>query len=80
MNAISEKEKEKIKVEVQEILKKFSSALSKIKISKKKNEERVGGFREEGKGASGDEAFRDMLLANAPNKDEDCIIAEKKKW
>ncbi|MEK6825726.1 MAG: hypothetical protein AABY00_02990 [Nanoarchaeota archaeon] len=80
MDVITDAERAKIKKEAQNILEKFSAALSKVKIIKKEKKEEVGGFREEGKGIKGDADFRERMFANAPLKNEECIIAEKKKW
>ncbi len=80
MDVITDAARVKIQKEVQELLKKFSVTLGKIKIEKKEKAEVVGGFREEGKEVSGDEDFRRRMFANAPVKDDNCIIAEKKKW
>ena len=78
---VSEKEKEEIKKEAKQIMDSFSRKLSDL--DKKAEEpivERGEGMREEGNGKECDETFRDMFFKNAPNKDKDFIIAEKKKW
>lgn len=80
MNTITDAEMVKIKKEAQEILKKFSTALTKVKILHKKEYEKAGGFREEGSGNTPNADFRARMFANAPKHDADCIIAEKKKW
>jgi hypothetical protein len=77
---MEEKEKQKIEKEAREILIKFGKTLDKIKIKVKTGKEELGGFREEGTGVKGNEDFRKRILSNAPNKNEDSIIAEKKKW
>lgn len=79
IQGISEK-REKIKKEAQEILKKFAKSLEKVKLKGKEEKKEVGGFREEGEGKRGDEDFRSRVFQNAPNKDGDHIVAEKKKW
>ncbi len=77
---INESEREKIKKEAREILDNFSRALSKVKIKEKKEKKELGGFREEREGMLGDKDFRKRMFENAPNKNEDFLIAEKKKW
>ncbi len=82
MDTVSEKEKEKIKEEAKQILDNFSKVLEKVKIKeiKKSEKKEVGGFREEGPGKLGSGDFRKRMFENAPIKDGDFIIAEKKKW
>jgi Asp-tRNA(Asn)/Glu-tRNA(Gln) amidotransferase C subunit len=77
---MDEKKEEAIKKEAKEILKKFSKAIEKVKIKKKDLKGKAGGFREESAGAEGDEDFRKRMFENAPEKDDDCIMAEKKQW
>lgn len=77
---ITEQEREKIREEAKEILEKFGASLSKVKLKEKKEKKSLGGFREEGNGEKGDADFRKRMFENAPNKNEDSIIAEKKKW
>ena len=80
MAQISEQKKEQIKKEAKEILDKFAHSLEKVKIKGKELKAEVGGFRDEGQGEEGDKDFRKRMFENAPNKDNDTIIAEKKKW
>jgi len=89
---MDEKKREEIKKEAKEILAKFSKAIGKVKLGKEKGlKEEVGGFREEAttfeKGSRSpkeskgcDLEFREKMFDNAPDTDEDCIVAEKKKW
>ncbi len=77
---MDEPKKEAIRKEAQEILKKFAASLEKVKFKEKEEKKEVGGFRKEGAGAKGNEDFRKRMFDNAPNKNEDCIIAEKKEW
>ena len=77
---ISESEKEEIKKEAKEILDKFANSLEKVKVKKTEKKEKIGGFREEGKGEEADEDFRKRMFENAPRKEGDFILAEKKKW
>ena len=77
---ISEKEHEEIRREAKKILDSFAFALRKVKTKEKRLKRDVGGFREVGEGLKGNEDFRKRMFENAPKKDGDCIIAEKKKW
>lgn len=74
------KEREKIKQEAKQILKKFAKSLESVKFKEKAGKKEVGGFREEKEPAKADEDMKRRILENAPNSDEDCIIAEKKEW
>ncbi len=80
MGEITDAERVKIQKEAQDLLKKFSATLMNVKISKKLREEEVGGWREEGDSMMKDDDFRERMFSNAHMKDENCIIAEKKKW
>ena len=77
---INEQTKEQIRMQAKSILDNFSKSLDKVKTKKKEFKKAVGGYRKEGDGQKGDIEFREVMFANAPEKDEDCIIAEKKKW
>ena len=77
---MDEKKREEIKSEAKEILKKFSKALENVKFKEKEGKKGVGGFRGEGAGLKGNDDFRKRMFENAPEKDDDCIIAEKKSW
>ncbi|MEK6888910.1 MAG: hypothetical protein AABW80_02265 [Nanoarchaeota archaeon] len=78
---MDEAERDKIREEAQEILKKFSESLKSVKLKKKKKlKNQVSGFREEMNGTECDKDFRERMFANAPNKEGDKIIAEKKQW
>ena len=78
---ISEEKKKEIEKEAQNILKEFGKSLSKVKlVSKKKKNDSVGGFRKELNPNNEDEDFRVRMFRNAPNKNENCVIAEKKEW
>ncbi len=80
MDVITDAERAKIQLEAQEILKEFSAALAKVKLKKKEEKKEAGGWREEGEGKKSDAEFREKMFANAPQKDDECIIAEKKQW
>jgi|TARA_Y100000310_G_scaffold255183_1_gene262470 Asp-tRNA(Asn)/Glu-tRNA(Gln) amidotransferase C subunit len=78
---VSEKEKKEIKEEAKSIMDSFSEKLSKI--DKKISEsliEREEYEREEGESNERDSEFKKIMFENAPNKNKDFIIAEKKKW
>ncbi len=77
---MDEKKREEIQNEAKKILAGFSKALEGVKFKEKALKERVGGFRQEGAGEQGNKDFRDRMFANAPEKEGDYIIAEKKKW
>lgn len=77
---MDERKKEEIREQAKKILANFAKKLESVKFKEKKAKLDVGGFREEGSGAKGDEDFRKRMFANAPEKDDDCIIAEKKEW
>ena len=80
--ALSESEVEQIRLQAKELLDKFSRALSEVKVKEGEewNVERENFSREDGEGVKTKEEFRKIMLENAPNKNEDFIIAEKKKW
>ena len=70
-----------VRKEAKKILDNFASSLGKVKIgSLKKDNYFNNGMRKEGKGKKVDESFRKVFFENAPQKDENCIIGEKKKW
>lgn len=77
---ISDKEREEIRLQAKGILDNFAASLEKVKIKKEKIKKPYGGYRKEGIGQKGNEDFRERMFANAPSKEGDCIIAEKKKW
>ena len=78
---VSENEKKEIEKQAKSIMDSFSKKLSKI--DKKIPEmliERDEGERIEGVGEVCDNEFRRIMFENAPNKNKDFIIAEKKSW
>ncbi len=77
---MDEKKRELIRKESKQILDNFSKALDKVKVKGKVLKEKFGGYREEKAGKQADKDFRERMFANAPNKSEDCIVAETKKW
>lgn len=80
MIEINDAKREAIRKEAKGILDSFAKTLAKVKLKGKSETVMVGGFREEGSGKKGDEEFRRAMFNNASSKDEDNIIAEKKKW
>ena len=76
---VSEKEKEEIKKQAKSIMDSFSKKLSKVSRLKEASIERPEGEREEGK-SKGAEMDKEIMLENAPHKNKDFIIAEKKTW
>ncbi len=77
---MDEKKREEIKKEAKQILEKFAKSLENVKFKEKAGKKEVGGFREEAEPAKSNEDFRKRIFENAPNSDEDFIIAEKKEW
>ena len=78
---VSEKEKQEIKKQAKDIIEDFSKKLSKIdKNPKESTIERNSGERIETKSDKQDNEFRKIMFENAPNKNENFILAEKKKW
>ena len=78
---VSEKEKEDIKKEAKGIMDNFSKKLGKVK--EKIPEpliERKDFEREEKEGKDSDECFRKRFFENAPRKNKDFILTERKKW
>lgn len=77
---VSEEKREEVKKEARQILERFSKELGKVKIKEKSLKGKVGGFRKEGSGEEGDKEFIERVFSNAPKKEGDFIVAEKKKW
>lgn len=78
---VSEEEKKDIQKQAKRIMNSFSGKLATVdKKIKEPMIERGDGFREEGNGEECDEKFRERLFKNAPKKDKDFIITEKKTW
>lgn len=77
---MDDKKLEEIRKQAKGILDNFSKALEKVKIGKKEAKKEAGGFRDEEEGKKEGEDFRKRMFENAPNKDGDCIVAEKKTW
>lgn len=76
---ISEQEKKEIKVRAKEIMDNFAEKLEGVKEIKNKEEDFKSTQREENTKCK-TKINRDTMFQNAPNKNDDFIIAEKKKW
>ena len=68
-----------IQKQAKKIMDSFISALDKIKEPKEFGTEREKMTRA-GEKSNYSKEFRDRMLANAPKKNEEFIIAEKKHW
>jgi len=77
---LEEKEVQELQKETKKLLDKFSAALSSIKSGEEWNIVRDNDRRKEKEGKACNEEFRKIMLENAPQHDEDFIIAEKKSW
>jgi predicted Asp-tRNA(Asn)/Glu-tRNA(Gln) amidotransferase subunit C len=73
-------DKEKIQKQAKEILETFAQALEKVEKESHSHEViRKDSERKEHNGKVW-EGFKDRMLANAPRKNNDFIIAEKGEW
>lgn len=77
---LTEEQKEKVRGEAREILGKFGKSLKEVKMTEEGFKKKAGGYRSEGQGLESDGDFRKRMFDNAPEKEGDCLIAEKKKW
>lgn len=78
---VSEEEREEIKKEAKKILDDFSAKLEKVSKVSESVIERGEGDREEMENGKSDESFsREIFFENAPNKNKDFVIGEKKGW
>jgi hypothetical protein len=73
-------EREQIKAETKKLLDKFSKILGSVKSSEESNVERERDRRKDEQGKQCEDVFRKIIFENAPSKDKDFIMAEKKKW
>jgi len=76
---VSEQEKEEIKKNAKKIMDDFGAKLEKISV-KEKHFESGEGLRDEGSGWETDAEFRSTMFSNAPNTEDDLILAEKGGW
>ena len=76
-------DKEQIEKQAKELLETFAKALEKVEKDSKEDisfqVQREISEREENEGKTDDE-FKKLMLANAPKKNDDFIIAEKGGW
>lgn len=78
---ITQKEKQEIRKKVKTIIEDFSKKLEKInKKTKEPTIERKKNQRKEKSPQTCNNKFRETMFKNAPNKNKDFIIAEKKQW
>ena len=77
---ISDNERKKIEKESKDLILSFGDALEKLPKLKIGLIERDKGIREETKVCNPDKEFRDIMLKNADNVKDDCIVAEKGEW
>jgi hypothetical protein len=76
---IDEKKRVVIEKQAKEILDKFSKALAKVS-AEEVSVEREQDRREEGKKCEASSEFRNIMFENAPQKQKDFIVAERKSW
>jgi len=72
-------DQEQIKEQAKKIIDSFASELEKINVEEE-NVEREEDRRQEKEPVSCDVEFRKIMLENAPQEKNDCIVAEKGKW
>ena len=78
---VSEKEKEDIKRQAKKIMDKFSKRLEKVKLDDKpKTSEQGLELEREENSKNEREIDRKIMFENAPDKNKDIIVSEKKKW
>ena len=68
-----------IREQAKKIIDNFADALKGIKVDEE-FVERPEDRREESETEETDPDFREALFKNAPDKDKDCIVAEKGEW
>ena len=78
---VSEGEKKQIEEKAKKIMLDFGKTLEKLPKVKEAVVERESFMRDESKEKCGSDLdFRKIMFDNAPNKEGDCIVAEKGKW
>jgi hypothetical protein len=70
---------EKIQTQAKALMDEFIKALDKVEVAGETGIEREKSTRV-AKACPADEDFRKRMLKNAPRKDDDHILAEKKSW
>ena len=80
-------DKEKIKEQAKQILDKFASALEKVEKESKEDSyvdredfERIEGISKSDNLEVEDSSFKQKILNNAPEHDDDFILTEKGSW
>ena len=76
---LDDKQKEELKGEAKQILDSFAKALAGVKLKLDSGKTSSEGYREKSEAKRNTE-FKKRMFANAPKKNEDYIIAEKKQW
>jgi len=77
---VCEKEKEEIRKQAKDVMAKFSKKLEKINLPKEKISNDGKDFeRQEGVGEK-IEFDKKVMFGNAPEKNKDFIVSEKKEW
>lgn len=77
---MDDKQKEAIRKQARGILDKFAKTLEGLPSPKKIDVSKGESTREEIEGSRRDDDFRSRVFANAPNKNDNSIIAEKGSW
>jgi len=77
---VSEKEKEDIRKQSENIMKNFSKKLESVKGNVKDSSVGTGDFERDEGAAEPPLLDKKIMFDNAPNKNKDSIIAEKKSW
>ena len=77
---MEQKDVSKLEEETKKLLDKFSKSLASVKGNEEWNVERDLDRRKDGEGRVCEETFRDIMFENAPQKDKNFIIGEKKTW
>ena len=75
-------DKNQIRRQAKQILDKFASALAKVEKEAKEDfyVDREEFERKEGDGEKCDSGFKKKMLGNAPEHDDDFVIAERGEW
>lgn len=78
---LNEEEKSRIREQAKKMLDSFSGKISKVQVSEDEPViERKEFERGEKNGENCDISFKKIMFENAPHKNKDFIIAEKKSW
>ncbi|MBD3259215.1 hypothetical protein GF371_01130 [Candidatus Woesearchaeota archaeon] len=82
MNPNRRTDKEQVRKDAKKIIDKFMQALEKVKTEEilKFGAERKECMRKPGDSKYRDTDFKERMLDNAPKKEDDQIVAKKKKW